>query len=117
MINLEQFYACVGGNGNEVIERMGGNEDMVRRFLKKFLDDDSFSLLKQSLQNNDVKSAFRGVHSLKGVAATLGLQSLYSIAFSVTELLRSENIEDAKALFPELEKEYNQACELIKELA
>lgn len=117
MITLEQLYACVEGDLNEVIGRLGGNENMVRRFLKRFLDDNSFSLLKTSLENNDVKSAFRGAHSLKGVAATLGLEKLYEITYAITELLRAENLDEAKKSFPEIEKEYNQTCDLIKELA
>lgn len=117
MITLEQFYACVGGKKEEVVARMGGDENMVLRFLNKFLNDDSFSLLSNSLEKKDVQSAFRGAHSLKGVAASLGLQSLYTLDFSITELLRAGNLEDAILSFPELKKEYDQTCDLIMELA
>ncbi len=117
MIDLEQLYACVEGDFEEVIGRLGGNESLVRRFLKKFLDDDSFSLLQTSLENGDVKSAFRGAHSLKGVTATLGLGKLYKSAYEITELLRAEKMDEAKTSFPQLEKEYVQTCNLIEELA
>ena len=116
MINLEQFYACVGGEVSEVVDRLGGSEDMVKRFLKKFLDDESFPLLEKSLQENDVKSAFRGAHSLKGVASSLGLKNLYSVSFSITEILRAEKLEEAKKAFHEVAKEYKQVLDFINEL-
>lgn len=116
MIDLETFYALVDGDEKEVISRFNGNEDMVLRFVKKFLNDDSFSILSKAIENSDVKTAFRGAHSLKGVASTLGLQNLYSVSYSITELLRAENLEEAKKAFPEVKKIYNQTCDYIKEL-
>ncbi len=116
MINLEQFYACVGGDFGEVMDRFSGNEDMIKRFLKKFLEDESFSLLEKSMETGDVKSAFRGAHSLKGVASNLDLKNLYSVSFDITEILRAEKLEEAKKSFPEVSKEYTQACDFIREL-
>ena len=116
MINLEQFYACVEGDADEVVSRLGGSESMVRRFLKKFLDDESFALLSNSLDSGDTQAAFRGAHSLKGVAASLGLNKLFTCSYKITELLRSGKLEEGKAAFPELKKIYNETCDLIKEL-
>lgn len=116
MISLKEFYISVGGNVDEVVSRLNGSEDMTKRFLKKFLNDESFSLLESSLKSNDVITAFRGAHSLKGVASTLGLQNLYSIDFVITESLRAGKLEEAKNIFPKLAEEYKNVCNKINEL-
>ena len=115
-MNLEQFYKIVGSDYKEIIDRLGGNELLVIKFLNKFRLDNSFNELKNKLNENDTNEAFRMAHSLKGICANLGIQSLFVKASNVTELLRSGNINDAKKEFPDLEKEYNNVINLLIEL-
>ncbi len=116
MIDLTQFYHSVGADADEVISRLGGSEDLVKRFVKKFLDDTCFADLTSSLDKNDTQAAFRAVHTLKGVAVNLGMQSLFVKASEVTELLRAGKLEEGKKALPSLDEEYHRVMGLIKEL-
>ena len=117
MIDLRDFYNSVGSNVDDVVCRLGGNEDFVNRFLKKFSDDNCFSDLLASLEKDDAQSAFRAVHTLKGVAVNLGIQSLFVKASEVTELLRAGKLEDGKKALPGLQEEYFRVRSLIEEVA
>ena len=74
-MTLDQFYRAVGGTAAEAAPRLGG-ADATRRFLRLFPLDDSFPRLSEALGRGDVQTAFRAAHTLKGVAANLGLERL-----------------------------------------
>ena len=113
MNNLEQFYAAVGANADEVISRLGGNPALVMSFLAKFQEDGSFRALCAALDGGEAETAFRAAHTIKGICANLGLQTLFSKASEMTELLRVGAVEDAKNALPALEAEYGRVCALI----
>ena len=116
MITLTQFYECAGGNADETLVRLGINEDIIKKFLKKFLSDSSFHTLEQTLDLGDLNTAFRMAHSLKGLSANLGLQNLFSKASEVTEYLRAGNTAQAKNSMPGLKTEYINTSTLIADL-
>lgn len=116
MSNLEEFFSSVESNAGDVINRLGGSEALVKRFLGKFPKDESFSLLEKSLENNDTETAFRAAHTLKGLAANLGIQSLYVKAANVTELLRGGDLEGGKKDFPPLKEEYEAVIQKLEAL-
>ena len=82
-----EFYTVIGGNYDEVLGRLQ-HEELVRRFVKRFLTDRTHENLVAARNNNDVASAFRAAHTLKGVAATLGFDGLTTTASERSEKLR-----------------------------
>ena len=113
MLNLEQFYAAVGGNAAENISRLGGNRTLLELLLSKFPKDDSFRTLSEAIDGSKTEEAFRAAHTLKGVSANLGIQSLFIKASEVTEYLRGGNLEAARTRMPDLTGEYDRVCTLI----
>jgi histidine phosphotransfer protein HptB len=92
---------------------------LVRKFLGKFKDDKSFGELTAALEAGDVETAFRAAHTMKGVCANLGLDSLFKLSSDVTEILRPKAegaVEEAKKKLPDLEKEYKRVLEELKKL-
>ena len=80
MSNLEQFYTEVGSSAATIISRLGGSEALVLRFLAKLPSDPSFELLRDTLEKGDTDTAFRAAHTLKGVCANLGVETLFQKA-------------------------------------
>ena len=120
MQNLDDFFKTVGSEAKTVLDRLGGSEMLVRKFLGKFKDDKSFSELTAALEAGDIDTAFRAAHTMKGVCANLGLDSLFKLSSEVTEILRPKAegaIEEAKKKMPELKKEYERVLEELKKLA
>ena len=71
-MELKEVYEKLGGDYDDVVRRLMG-EKLVRKFLLKFLDDKSYADLERTLSEGDYKEAFRAAHTLKGVAANMGL--------------------------------------------
>ncbi len=116
MYTLKQFYEAVGSDVREVLDRLGGNEAFVMRFLRKFASDKSFEELQTSLDSGDVETAFRAAHTLKGVCANLGITRLFGQASEITELLRAGGLDDARLKFSEVEHEYKHVLEALEKL-
>ncbi len=116
MDRLERFYSAVGSDAKEITDRLGGMPQLVERFLGKFLADESFNRLCAALDVGETQTAFREAHTLKGVCANLGIQSLFVKASAETELLRAGNLDQARQELPDLDAEYHRVVDMMNEL-
>lgn len=114
-MTLLQCYEAIGGNYKSVTSRFGG-ERLTLKFAFKFIDDPSYKELEDALASGDTEGAFRAAHTLKGVCQNLSFDKLGNSASAVTEALRAGNIVEAKALFPELGRNYRETIGTIQEL-
>ena len=114
-MTLEEFYCIAGGSAAETAPRLGG-ADATRRFLRLFPLDDSFPQLSEALGRGDAQTAFRAAHTLKGVAANLGLERLRALASDMTECLRSGELSGAQARLAETEAAYRRVLAALEEL-
>jgi len=112
-MTLQQVYNSIGADYKGVLERLP-SEDFVRRFALKFLDDDSFPNLEKALAEKDAPTAFRAVHTLKGVCQNLGFENLYKPAYDLTEALRGGSLEGSDELFPSVKAEYQKTVDALR---
>ena len=89
-MTIEQCYQEMGGNYAEVCGRLP-SQRLVEKFVRKFLDDQSYAELTAAMAAGDHDVAFRAAHTLKGVAANLGFSRLTNSASQLTEALRPES--------------------------
>ncbi|MDD3429937.1 MAG: Hpt domain-containing protein [Oscillospiraceae bacterium] len=59
-----------------------------------FAQDENFSLLEHALNQKEYNAAFDYVHTLKGVAANLGLLPIFPDLLCMTEALRSKDYQN-----------------------
>ena len=105
-MNLEEFYKDLGGDYSEMLSRFQ-SDDRIRRFLGMLSGDDSMSSLTAAVQAGDAQTAFRAVHTLKGVSLNLGLGSLAAACSAMTEALRgSDKLPEDPALYENVCREY-----------
>ena len=57
---------------------------MASRFIRRFASDGSYDALTAALRAGQGQEAFRAAHTLKGVAANLGLERLCAAASALT---------------------------------
>ena len=74
-MTMQECYKAIGGNYEAVLGRLH-SEALIQRFTLKFLEDQSYPLLKQALGDNNYEEAFRGAHTLKGVCQNLSFDRL-----------------------------------------
>ena len=66
-MTLEECYTAMGANYQDVLKRFY-KSDMIRRFVKMFLQDDSFRLLTDAMAKQDVKEAILRAGTFEGAA-------------------------------------------------
>lgn len=88
-MTIQQCYEAMGSSYEEVFQRLR-NEQLIRKFVLKFLDDQSFQSLLTKIVEGDTKGAFLVAHTLKGVSQNLGFVDLYEASAELTEALRKE---------------------------
>lgn len=114
-MNTEECYAAMNGNYQEVLERLR-SEAFIRKFVKKFPEDRSFTELKEALENGDAEKAFRAAHTLKGVCVNLGFSELYELSSALTEKLRGRELDGYEPYFEKLSAAYGQTIAAIQQL-
>ena len=89
-MTIQECYTALEGDYEEVLSRLY-SEALVKKFVGKFLADQSFQQLESSLNAEDYDEAFRAAHTLKGVAQNLSFTKLYHSSHEITEALRTKD--------------------------
>lgn len=113
-MTVSELYKAVGGDLENVLERLGDME-IAEHFLLKFPDDNSYPLLMQSLQSRDLQRAFQAAHTLKGVCLSLGFKRLGDCSVTVCEKLRM-GILPPEPLLQQLKTEYDRVIAALRAL-
>lgn len=89
-MTLKDFYSKLGDDYNDVLVRLI-SEERIEHFVIRFLDDNSFDSLYESLKNKDYSKAFNSAHNLKGIAQNLGFGHLAEAADEISNVLRQQD--------------------------
>ena len=115
-MTLKEAYELMGGDYDSAMTLLR-KEERVTRYLGMFLKDDSFALLQSSMEKDDMETAFRAAHTLKGVTANLSLTRLQQAAGALTEDLRNgHDIPHAKVAYPDVAACYEATVAVIRQL-
>ncbi len=102
-----------GVDWNEILDRFMGNEDLIAKFMFKFLNDQSMNDLTRYLAEGNVSEAFKAVHTLKGVGANLGLKGFRTEVCDRTEILRAGSIEGSKEKYDLIKPKYDALIAIL----
>lgn len=115
-MTLEEFYEKVGGSYSETLSRLR-KDAMIVKYLGFFDKDTSYADLESAYAARDWKQVFAASHTLKGVAANLGLEGLRAAASDICENCREKDPDDTvQAQFDQVKAQYSNACAAIGEL-
>lgn len=81
--------SALGCDVQGAMERFLEDEEFYFECYDKVLVDPGFDALKAALEAHDIKKGFDCAHTLKGVLANLGMNSLYDIVVEIVEPLRA----------------------------
>ena len=115
---LKDCYDMFGGNYESVTQRISRDE-MIEKFVLKFLSEPSYDVLCRTLEDGDYAEAFRAVHSLKGVCQNLGFVRLEYSTGILTELLRNSsakriNKEQCKQALQQVSADYKEVIDAVR---
>ena len=103
-----------GVDWEEIRDRFMGNEDLIARFMFKFLNDQSMNDLTKYLAEGNVSEAFKAVHTLKGVGANLGLKGFLTPVCELTEILRAGSMDGYKEKYDLIKPKYDDLIVILK---
>ena len=112
-MNLEELYINLHGDYADAKARLMSDR-LVEKFVLKFPSDPSMQELRDAVASGDNASAFRAVHTLKGVAANLSFTELRQAASDLTEQLRGCDRPADDELLKKLEDAYKLVIDSIK---
>ena len=102
-----------GVDWDEILDRFMGNEDLIAKFMFKFLNDQSMNDLTKYLNEGNVTEAFKAVHTLKGVGANLGLNGFLTPVKELTEILRAGSMEGYEEKYEEIKPKYEALIAIL----
>lgn len=106
-MTIKEAYEKLGGDYEAITHQF--NESMLLRLIGMLLKDANYTDIRTGLEQQDYELAFRGAHTLKGVALNMGLTPLAEKASALTETLRDR--QDNKRIqpaFTKLEQAYQE---------
>lgn len=115
-MTVQEFYATVNGNYDEVMGRLL-KEERVVKYLRIFVESDEMQQLQDTLAAEDWPEAFRHSHSIKGMCLNLALTQLATSSSILCETLRPGiPTEDPKPLLAKTLEDYEIVKEAVSQL-
>ena len=93
-------------NFTEGIARMMNNRSLYVRLLTKFQTTDNMTPLRVAVESGDGEKIRMEAHTLKGVAANLGLKNLSARAANLDNAIREGHQDQAASLMQLIEESY-----------
>lgn len=114
-MKLNELESVISIDIKSSLARFGNMESFYVKFLKKFVDDKSFEVLSEGIEQRDIKVISESAHTLKGVTGNLGLTKLFEIS---QELMKAKDLSEEKilALYEELKVEMEKTREILAKL-
>lgn len=104
-----------GVDVDEARDRFGGNEALLERFLKKFVEDPNYGKLVVAIEAHDEEAALGASHTLKGVCGNLSIKKLFDLLTSQVASFRAGDWQGAVDQMPEITQVYEQVVHVIAE--
>ena len=98
---------------DEALLRLGGNQQIFKMLLKKFLNNTYFTDLGNHLAAGNIEEAEHSAHTIKGTAGNLSLTALYQAATDLDDILKVQG--DYAASFENIKDIYDKTMTEIKE--
>ena len=99
---------------DEALERFMGNEAMLERYLQKFLSEQSYAMLRDSLASNDWEAAGRAAHTRKSICGTIGCEAMQELMILQERHIRAGEWKEAVGMMPEISNSYENICGVIR---
>ena len=99
---------------DELLDRLGGSEALVERFMKRFLQDTNFQTLCRAMEAGSAEEAIAASHTLKGMCGNLSMADLIPQFTRQVALLRAGDWQGAAAMMPQLRADYDRVTQAIR---
>lgn len=113
-MNLKECYLQFGGDYESVLGRLR-REQLVEKFMLKFLEDKSFAQFEAAMASGNYEEGLRAVHTLKGVCQNLSFTALYESSNQVTQAMKAHDYAKAMEMAPRLSEDYHRVIHAVED--
>ena len=114
-MTIRDFYVSINGSYDDFLSRVG-TEERAKKYIKMFTMDPTYNELNSAIAAQDFVSAFRAIHTLKGLAGNLAFNDFYQSCCALTEILRTYNGEDYSTALEEVNCKYQAIINAVGQL-
>ncbi|MBO6137065.1 MAG: Hpt domain-containing protein [Lachnospiraceae bacterium] len=116
-MTTKELYERIGADYDAALRRLP-TDDLVAKFIVRFLDDTSCQRLIDVWEAKNEGEMFEAAHAAKGVCANLALTKLYENASIITDAYRPGKEElrektDVDALMKQFKEDYENSVREI----
>jgi len=99
---------------NFALEQAGDDEEILKELLVLFKQSsaDDLAKIRAGFEAGDPVAVGDAAHSIKGAAASLGIEAIRKVAYEMEKAGRGGDLEGARVHLPELEDLLSQAAKL-----
>lgn len=112
-MELKEFYKEIGADADVVIKRMGLTEKHLKKYLRKFMDNQEYKKLSKAVAEQDYYNVEWAAHTIKGVTANLGLTILFDDFQKIVDSVRNEKNKDIDRLYQDASVDYEHVMNLL----
>lgn len=110
MMNQLRLWGC---DIDGALERVADDSELLISCMEMFREDPGFAALEEALKNKDYRAAFDAAHTIKGVAANLGITPLYEATCTLVEPLRRGEYGELDELYRAFEPVRDQFFSVV----
>ena len=96
------------------LERLVDDEELYTSCLRLFAEEEGFATLDTCIATGAYDEAFDAAHTLKGVAANLGLTPIFMPVSNLVEALRAQKYDVCPELNQKVQEAFRHYCSLIQ---
>lgn len=99
-----------------LLNRINHNQSLVEILMRSFIQENVTTMadIEQALSQQQIAVAQRLVHTLKGVAGNLSLQTLHRVSEQVDAALKNQDMTQVTALFPAMQQCFQDTAQAIE---
>ena len=113
---MQKDKLLAGGiNYDAAVERFAGQAAIYEKYLARFLEDPHVDDAKAALAREDYGEVLEQAHALKGLAGTLGMESLQSASAELVNDLREDVREGTAEKLERLSQEQMRMRQIIRD--
>jgi HPt (histidine-containing phosphotransfer) domain-containing protein len=115
MASEQKAPAPISLNRDELLERLGGDEQLVQEVVRLFLDDCPRRLadLKAAVEARDAEQIRTTAHALKGAAGNLSAMALFEAARTLERMAHENQLDAADAVWRQLSTEADHVLDAL----
>lgn len=115
-MDVKAIYEKMGADYQTVLCRFMDNEDLFKKYLAKFVQDQTFTELVMAMERLDYEDILIKAHTIKGISINFDMIALHDSSSELVECIRNKNLDQVQPLFEIVEAEYNKVISILQEL-